>query len=73
MRKRRSKDIVIYLVIVRVYLRRDWAESQLFMLNGDGNGRGLATFDQIIDAFTDSLGVAKKLDTELIVLVPAHD
>ena len=54
-------------------LRGGGTESQFFMLNVIGNGRGFATFDQIGDSLAIALGVPKKLDAELVILVPPHD
>lgn len=38
-----------------------------------GHKRGFATFDQVTDSLADAIGIAKKLDAELVVFVPAHD
>lgn len=43
------------------------------MLNMSGSSRAFATFNQIRDSLAIALGVAQKLNTELVVFVPAHD
>ncbi len=57
----------------RIDLRSDWAESQFRLNRLVGNDRSFATFNQIGYLLTDSLCIAKKLDPELIIFVPAHD
>lgn len=49
------------------------AEGQFFLLSRSRNSGSFATFDEISNPLAIALGVAKKLNAELIVFVPAHD
>lgn len=57
----------------RKRLRGDCAEGQFFLLSRSRNSGSFATFDEISNSLAIALGVAKKLNAELIVFVPAHD
>lgn len=54
-------------------LRGDGAEGRFCVNRLVRYRRCFAAFDQIGEVLTDSLGVPKKLDTQLVVFVPAHD
>jgi hypothetical protein len=54
-------------------LRGDGAERRFCFNSLVRYRRCFAAFYQIGEVLTDSLGVPKKLDTELVVFVPAHN